>query len=171
LPRFGGVFLWGNHAPSTRYGANLEPLKTWLPSATSIPASKPLALAAQPQPAPFVQPVAAPTPTQQIVDDANRIEYTTDSLGRTLGVTRINAKLRRRVLGAMSPENGEKGQLLFMSMIACACVSIDGVPVPFPMQEFTLNALIDRLEQEGMDAIGLCIAQKFPQVKRQELKN
>jgi hypothetical protein len=127
--------------------------------------------AAQPQPAPFVQPVAAPTPTQQIVDDANRIEYTTDSLGRTLGVTRINAKLRRRVLGAMSPENGEKGQLLFMSMIACACVSIDGVPVPFPMQEFTLNALIDRLEQEGMDAIGLCIAQKFPQVKRQELKN
>ena len=115
--------------------------------------------------------VAAPTPTQQVVEDANRVEYTTDALGRTLGVTRLNAKLRRRVVKALSPSQGEKSQYLFMAMISCACVSIDGTPVPFPTSELQIDALIDRLEQEGMDAIGLCIALNFPATKAEELKN
>jgi len=56
-------------------------------------------------------------------------------------------------------------------MISCACVSIDGTPVPFPTSELQIDALIDRLEQEGMDAIGLCIALNFPATKAEELKN
>jgi hypothetical protein len=120
---------------------------------------------------PVVQPLVAPTPTQQIVQDANRIEYCTDSLGRTLGVTRINSKLRRRVLKAISAEQGEKSQYLFMAMISCACVSIDSVPVPFPTTELQIDALSDRLEQEGMDAVGLCIALNFPKAERADLKN
>lgn len=112
----------------------------------------------------------APTPTQQVVEDANRIEHTTDALGRTLGVTRLNAKLRRRVVKALSPSQGEKSQYLFMAMIACACVSIDGESVQFPTSELLIDALIDRLEQEGLDAIGLCIALKFTPAK-DELKN
>lgn len=120
---------------------------------------------------PHVRPMSVPTPTQQIVEDANRIEYTTDSLGRTLGVTRLNAKLRRRVVKALSVEQGDKSQYLFMAMIACACVSIDGTPRPFPTNELQIDAQIDLLEQEGMDAIGLCIALNFPQAKKTDLKN
>ena len=117
------------------------------------------------------QPVSAPSPTQQIVDDANRIEYTTDTLGRTLGVTRINAKLRRRVVKSLSPAQGDKQQYLFMALIACACVSIDGTPVQFPTSELLIDALIDRLEQEGLDAVGLCIALNFTPKQGEDLKN
>jgi hypothetical protein len=122
-------------------------------------------------PAPNVQPLSAPTPSQRIIEDANRIEYTTDALGRTLGVTRISAKLRVRVVKALSAANGEKPQYLFMAMVACACVSIDGNPVVFPLNEITGDALISRLEHEGLDAIGECIAQKFPEATRQDIKN
>lgn len=120
------------------------------------------------QPIPAAQ---APTASQRIIEDANRIEYCTDAFGRTLGVTRINAKLRVRVVRALSASSGEKPQLLFMAMVACACVSIDGVQVPFPTTELQLDAHIFRLEQEGLDAIGECIAQKFPDATRQDIKN
>jgi hypothetical protein len=152
----------GIRSHSPRHGAIIE-------SQPHVPISN--IHSGEQQPAPFVQPLAAPTPTQQIVQDANRIEYCTDSLGRTLGVTRINSKLRRRVLKAISAEQGEKSQYLFMAMISCACVSIDGVPVPFPTTELQIDALSDRLEQEGMDAIGLCIALNFPKAERADLKN
>ena len=51
------------------------------------------------------------TPTQVVVADANRIEYVTDARGHRLGVKRVNASLRRKVLKALSAESGEKGQL------------------------------------------------------------
>jgi hypothetical protein len=125
--------------------------------------------------APAVQHLAAPTqaltPSQRIIEDANRIEYTKDAFGRVLGVMRINAKLRVRVVKALSAGNGEKPQYLFMAMVACACVSIDGAPVQFPMSEIAVDALIFRLEQEGLDAVGECLAQNFPDASRQDIKN
>jgi hypothetical protein len=120
---------------------------------------------------PAVQPLPAPTPSQKIVQDANRTEFTTDSLGRVLGVKRINARHRFRVVKALSSATGEKPQALFLALVACACVSIDGEPVPFPHSEMTVEALISRLEQEGLDAVGACPAEKFPEATRQDLKN
>ena len=106
---------------------------------------------------------AAPvTPTQQVVNDANRVEYVIDKRGRRLGFKRITASLRRRVLKALSAESGEKGQLLVMATLACACVSVDNEPVVFPLSEVAVDFLIDRLEQEGLEAIGIGLAEKFP---------
>jgi hypothetical protein len=119
-------------------------------------------------PTPSIQAVS---PSQAIVQDANRVEYVTDKLGRRLGVKRVSASLRRRVLKAMSAANGDKPQLLFMAMIACACVSIDDAPVPFPTTELQIDALIDRLEQEGLDAAGETIATKFSPPPEDDLKN
>ncbi|HYA07485.1 MAG TPA: hypothetical protein VEF90_16490 [Xanthobacteraceae bacterium] len=121
-------------------------------------------------------PTAAPSPaplspTQAIVADANRVEYATDSKGRNLGVVRFNASLRRRVLKALSAENGDKGQYFVMAATACCCVSIDGVPVPFPTTELQVDALIDRLDQEGLEAIAITIAEKFSSPREDSVKN
>lgn len=117
------------------------------------------------------QPQVAPTPTQQVVNDANRIAYGVDELGRTLGVIRLSGKLRRRVLQAMSIENGQKPDLFMQAMIACSCVSINGDPVVFPTNEILLNALMDRLDDEGSKAILEIQAEHFVQAKEQEIKN
>ncbi len=103
----------------------------------------------------------APSPSQAVIADANRVEYTTDANGHRLGVKRINASLRRRVLKALSAESGEKGRLLVMATVACCCVEIDGSPVPFPASELQVEALIDRLEQEGLDAVATVLGTKF----------
>jgi hypothetical protein len=119
-----------------------------------------------------VKVVVAASPTQRVLEDANRIVYGTDVTGRKLGVIRISASLRRRVLKAMTAENGEKSGLVVMATLACACVEIDGRPVAFPRNELLIDALIDRLEQEGINAVGAIIAREWPAPKDEdELKN
>lgn len=115
--------------------------------------------------------VSAITPTQQIVAESNRIEYVTDGLGRTLGVQRINLKLRRRVLKALSDQSAEKNKYHLMALVACSCVEIDGDKLAFPASELAVDALIDRLEQEGLDAVSMTLATKFPRATKDELKN
>lgn len=117
--------------------------------------------------------IEAISPSQAVVLDANRIEYVVDDLGRRLGVKRISASLRRKVLKAMSAESGDKGQLFVMAATACCCVSIDGDLVPFPMTELQIDALIDRLEQEGLNAVAMTLGTKFAPPKKDDddLKN
>lgn len=119
--------------------------------------------------------VAAPvkTPTQRVVEDANRVAYGMDALGRKLGVVRITASLRRRVLKALSAESGEKNGLLVMAVLACACVEIDGRMLPFPRNEIQIDAQIDLLEQEGLNAVGEILAREWAESedKAEDLKN
>lgn len=116
--------------------------------------------------------IEAITPSQAIIQDANRVEYVTDSLGRRLGVKRFSASLKRRVLKAMSAESGTKQEYFMMAMVACACVSIDDMTVPFPQSEVAIDALIDRLETEGKDATIKALAKFSPQEDGgQDVKN
>ena len=112
------------------------------------------------------------TPTQAVILDANRVEYVVDALGRKLGFKRISAPTRRRVFKALSAASAEKIYLISMALTACSCVSIDGVPVPFPTTELQVDALIDRLEDEGIDAGRKVDVEKFSTKKDgDELKN
>lgn len=107
--------------------------------------------------------VAAPlSPTQKIILDANRIEYGIDAGGRKLGVCRISASLRRRVLKALSPEGGAKPSYFAMAVTAACCVSIDGEPVAFPQKEIQVDALIDRLDNDGLAEVSNVLVRCFP---------
>lgn len=134
------------------------------------PGSLPQAPAEPPAYAP--PPPAAPsfTPTQAVVAEANRVAYVTDKLGRRIGITRVSASLRRKVLRVMNGEDGDKPQLFIMALAAACVVEIDGVRVPFPTSEAALDALIDRLEQEGLAAVTQGWADHFP-LPRDDLKN
>jgi hypothetical protein len=105
------------------------------------------------------------------VQDANRIEYGVDALGRKLGVARLTTSVRRRVIKAISAEQGQKDGYFTLAATACCCVSIDGAPVPFPGSELQIDALIDRLESEGLDCILSVMMQHFPVKSEESLKN
>lgn len=114
---------------------------------------------------------AALTPTQAIVQDANRIVHVTDSRGRNIGVRRMNMSVRRRTLKAISTEQQDKSGYLDMAMMAACVVSIDGQPVdPLagaghkrPDQvEADIDGLIDRLDTPGFRAVGKAILDNFP---------
>jgi hypothetical protein len=114
---------------------------------------------------------SALSPTQKIVRDAHRIEYGTDALGRKLGVVRLSGALRRRVTDVLSKASNEKDEKKLMSLLACACVSIDDAAVHFPAGEIQVNALIDRLDNEGMAAIADIIGTRFPAAGEEAIKN
>lgn len=103
----------------------------------------------------------APSPSEQIVADANRIVKTTDARGRTLGVRKLNMAIRRRILKALSDEMSRKQQYLGLVMVAACVVEIDGDAISLPSTELQFDALIDRLDDDGFEAVGAALVEHF----------
>lgn len=101
------------------------------------------------------------TPRDEIVAEANKIVRATDSLGRSLGIRRITMSVRRRVLKALSAESAEKDKYLGLAMLAAACCEIDGETEHLPTSELQFDALIDRLDDAGIEAIAKCMGEHF----------
>jgi hypothetical protein len=93
------------------------------------------------------------TPSQQIVDDGNEIKFVTDAKGRSIGVRKIKMSIRRRVLKTLTAASAGKGSYLGLCMMAASVDSIDGEKVAFPSTELQFDALIDRIDDEGLEAI------------------
>lgn len=95
----------------------------------------------------------AKTPSQAIVEDANRTYTVTDDRGRTIEFRRLGMSGHRRLLKAISNESANKQQLFSMYLMAAAVVSIDGDAISFPANEIQADALIDRLGDDGYAAL------------------
>jgi len=108
-----------------------------------------------------INPTSGPTPSQQIIEDANRIVYGSDARGRKLGVRKLNGPLKRQIFKALSAESQEKDRYLGMVIIAACCVSIDGEEISLPRTELQFDALIDRLDDDGSVAIGKILRANF----------
>jgi hypothetical protein len=95
-----------------------------------------------------------------------KIERVVDKLGRTLGLRRLKPTQKTKIKG-MAPDlagfdkiTDEKtgntveiprwGELL---IVASVC-EIDGTPIPFPKNRAELDAIHDRLDDEGLEAAG-----------------
>jgi hypothetical protein len=103
----------------------------------------------------------APSPSEQIVQDANRIVHVTDAKGRQLGIRKLDMSRRRRVLKALSDEMSRKQQYLGLVMVAACVVEIDGEDISLPVTELQFDALIDRLDDAGFEAVGAAIQEHF----------
>ncbi|NTG73302.1 hypothetical protein G6M02_08165 [Agrobacterium rhizogenes] len=103
----------------------------------------------------------APTPSEEVVQDANRIVHVTDARGRQIGIRKMHMSVRRRVLKALPDEMSRKMQYLGLCMLAACVVEIDGDPVSLPATELQFDALIDRLDDEGFEAVGNGMREHF----------
>lgn len=103
----------------------------------------------------------APSPSEQIVADANRIVRATDTRGRTFGIRKPGMSVKRRVFKTLSDEMARKQRYLGMVMLASSVVEIDGEPISLPTSELQFDALIDRIDDEGFVAIGDAITEHY----------
>lgn len=78
----------------------------------------------------------------------------TDALGRVLEVKRPGALDRLRLFKALGPGLAQNDRYVGYAMLAMCVVAIDDVPVPQPGSEGQVEALVQRLGDEGMVAIG-----------------
>ena len=100
----------------------------------------------------------ATTPSARIVAEAASVSAVTDALGRVLEVRRPGALDRLRLFKAVGPGLAENDRYLGYAMLAMCVVSIDGVPVPQPANEGQVEALVGRLGDAGIVAVGQGLA-------------
>jgi hypothetical protein len=100
----------------------------------------------------------AETPSQGIVRAANQVTQVTDARGRVIGVKKIGALDRMRMFEAVGAENSKNEPYLGYASLAFHVGSIDGDPVTRPGTKAQLEALIQRLDDDGMNAV----AEKLP---------
>ncbi len=98
------------------------------------------------------------TPSSRIVAEASAVLRVSDAGGRELEVRRPGALDRLRLFKAVGPVLAENERYLGYAMLAMAVVSVDGVPVPTPATEGQLEALVARLGDAGLVAVGEALA-------------
>jgi len=95
-----------------------------------------------------------PSPSQRIVLEAAREVDVTDASGRLLRVRRPGALDRLRLFKAVGPGLASNERYVGYAMLAMCVTSIDGIPQPAPTNEGQLEALVQRLGDPGMIAVG-----------------
>jgi hypothetical protein len=81
-----------------------------------------------------------------------------DSDGRNIEFRRLSALDRLRLFKALGPTLGQNALYLGMATLAYSVTAIEAVPVPPPINEGQLEALVGRLGDSGLAAIAAAIA-------------
>lgn len=118
---------------------------------------------AQPAPAPTqpAAPAEAETPSQTLVKASLQQVDVTDSRGRVLTVRRLGALDRMRLFAAAGAELSKNEQWIGLAALAASCVKIDGDQVPKPVSRLQIEALVERVDDEGFEAIAQAYSESF----------
>ncbi len=101
------------------------------------------------------------TPTESIVKSAQQPTTKTDSTGRAIGIKKMRALDRLKMFEVIGAENAKNEPYLGYAALAFHVSSIDGDPVSRPANKIQLEALIQRLGDEGMEAVGEALQEMF----------
>lgn len=98
-------------------------------------------------------PAAVETPSETMVRAAVKTGEITDARGRRISVRRLSALDRMRLYAAAGPELSNNIQWIGVAAVAASCAAIDGDPVPKPASRMQVEALVERLDDDGLEAI------------------
>jgi hypothetical protein len=82
------------------------------------------------------------------------LHYVDDAQGRRLGVRKIGPLERMRLFKVIGPVNSQNPQYLGYAMLAYSVAEIDGEPSAPPATEPQMEMLVQRLGEDGFDALG-----------------
>lgn len=112
--------------------------------------------------APVPTPAAPATPGVTIIDARNATVR--DDQGRLIKVKRLGAQARYRLFRALGAENVENRLMIHYATLAGSVIEIDGAPIPFPNTELQVEALIQRLDDEGLEAVMSALVAMAPEM-------
>ena len=92
-------------------------------------------------------------PTEAILSGSVRAFSTSDKHGRKLVVRALTALDTLRLFKAAGPTLSQNEPWLAMASLASSVQEIDGIPVPAPVNEAQIEALIERLGEVGLAAV------------------
>jgi hypothetical protein len=92
-------------------------------------------------------------PSETIVSAATTGPVVIDAIGRHLSLRRLTALDKLRMFKAAGPILAQNQPWLGMAMLACSVAAIDDVPVPPPVNEQQVEAMVARLGDAGIAAV------------------
>jgi hypothetical protein len=93
------------------------------------------------------------TPSEAIIKAANATEDVKDASGRVLTLKKLTALDRMRLFEVVGAENVKNDYYLGYATLAFQVVAIDGVDVARPTSKLALEGLVQRLGDDGINAI------------------
>jgi hypothetical protein len=102
------------------------------------------------------------SPSAQIIAAAALSLSARDADGREITLRRMTALDRLRLFKAIGPVLAQNNPYLGMAMLAASVSSIDGVPVPPPVTEAQIEALVGKLGDRGLAAVAAAMEADDP---------
>lgn len=81
-----------------------------------------------------------------------------DKAGRVIELRRLGVVEQLRLFKVLGPELSENRAYVGLARVAAAVAAVDGVPVPFPAGEAGIEAALDRLGEDGVEAVAAMLA-------------
>lgn len=98
------------------------------------------------------------SPSARIVADANAPIVATDSRGRVIKARRLGALDRMNMLKAAGAELAGNGPWIGYATLASMVTDIDDAPQPRPRTVAQIEAAVDRLGDDGLNALAAAAA-------------
>lgn len=118
------------------------------------------------------------TPSEEFIQRYSRVEREPDALGRLIGVRRLKPSQQTKVtemtpgldgevdMRVLDEKTGEEKTIKvsrrFNMVMAASVCEIDGIPYPFAKTRGELDAIYDRLDNEGIEAAMVAYAKMYP---------
>ena len=113
------------------------------------------------------------TPSEEKIARYTKIERASDEFGRVIGVHHLRLSQILKVeemtpaldgASASTDEDGEKIEIpkRTIPFLAAMVCEIDGTPIPFPRNRGELDAILDRLDNEGVRAANAALQKLNP---------
>lgn len=95
---------------------------------------------------------AVETPSQRIVNGANKLDYVMTTNGVRLGIRKLGAFDEMRITKAVGRDAANE-QYMMWCMLAAAIASIDDDALPLPQTPLEFEAIIKRIGDDGVAAL------------------
>ncbi len=93
------------------------------------------------------------TPSGTIIAGASELQEVVDALGRRLTLRNLTALDKLRLFKAAGSELALNQPWLAMAVLASSVTAVDGIPLPLPLNESQIEALVARLGDSGIEAV------------------
>jgi hypothetical protein len=98
------------------------------------------------------------TPSEALLAATQGEEVVRDALGRRLALRRLGALDKLRLFEAAGPVLSGNDRWLGMAVLACSVTAIDDVPWPMPASKQGVEAMVQRLGDDGIAAVSRVLA-------------
>lgn len=101
------------------------------------------------------------TPSQELVQQASKAAEITDRRGRKFKLVKPSVLAQYRIVKVVGADTAANQTYMMMIMPLLFVQEIDGETVMFPNSELELEALIQRLDDDGVEAVALGVQENW----------